>query len=567
MRLPPDQRRLVAALVQLFDAADVGPTKVLETHISYVLLTGAHAYKIKKAVEFPFVDFRTLDARRLFCEQELRLNRRLAPGLYVDVVAITGTEHAPALNGGGPAIEYAVKMREFPQDALASALLERGELATADIDALARTIADFHQAIHVATPEGGHGTPAGILRLALQNVAEIDRLATSEADHMRVAQLRAWTEREHSLREDVLQRRLEQGFVRECHGDLHLGNIARVHDELVVFDGIEFNDELRWIDTMSEIAFTVMDLEDRGRADLAHRFQNAYLERTGDYAGLGVLSFYLVYRALVRAKVTLLQAAREERSAATSMSQGECATSVSRGERAASMSRGQCAASMSQEASDYLALAAKYAGFARPALIITCGLSGSGKTTVSQALLERIGAVRVRSDVERKRMRGMSPLSRSSGDVDEGLYAPAETRATYERVRELARTIVEAGRTVVVDASFLRRSQRESFRALAAELGVPFGLLALEAPQATLRERICKRRAANSDASDADLAVLAHQIATYEPLTADERVCAIDGAAVLEFCALASATCKGRETQWPWNLYPACPLGADCGSD
>jgi len=549
VRVAPDQGRLVAALVQWLDAADVGPTKVLETHISYVLLTGAHAYKIKKAVEFPFVDFRTLDARRLFCEQELRLNRRLAPGLYVDVVAITGTEHAPALNGGGPAIEYAVKMREFPQDALASALLERGELATADIDALARTIADFHQAIHVAAAEGGHGAPAGILRLALQNVAEIDRLATSEADHMRVAQLRAWTEREHSLRKDVLQRRLEQGFVRECHGDLHLGNIARVHDELVVFDGIEFNDELRWIDTMSEIAFTVMDLEDRGRADLAHRFQNAYLERTGDYAGLGVLSFYLVYRALVRAKVTLLQTAREERSAATSLSRGGCATT------------------MSQEVSDYLALAAKYARTPRPALIITCGLSGSGKTTVSQALLERIGAVRVRSDVERKRMRGMSPLSRSSGDVDEGLYAPAETRATYERVRELARTIVEAGRTVVVDASFLRRSQRESFRALAAELGVPFGLLALEAPQATLRERICNRRAASSDASDADLAVLAHQIATYEPLTADERVCAIDGAAVLEFCALASATCKGRETQWPWNLYPACPLGADCGSD
>ena len=505
-----DQARLFATLVRGFDAGGVAPTRVLETHISYVLLTGAYAYKIKKAVQFAFVDFRTLEARRFFCEQELKLNRRLAPGLYVDVVPITGTEHAPVLNGEGPAIEYAVKMREFPQDALASALLERGELGAADIDALANTVADFHHAIDVAGPADGHGTPAGVLRLALQNVAEIDWLAGTENGRVHVAELRAWTEREYWLRHDVLQRRLEQGFVRECHGDLHLGNIARVDGELVVFDGIEFNDELRWIDTMSEIAFTVMDLEDRGRADLAHRFQNAYLEHTGDYAGLGVLSFYLVYRALVRAKVALLRVAQEQGHAG--------------------------GPSLSREARGYLTLAGKHAGTPQPALIVTCGLSGSGKTTISQAMLEAMGAVRVRSDVERKRMQGMAPLERARTGVDASLYSPAATASTYARLRDLARAIVEGGRVAIVDAACLRRSQRESFRALAAELGVPFVLLALEASEATLRRRIADRSARDNDASDADLAVLAHQIATREPLTADERAQAVvcDAEAPLE---------------------------------
>jgi aminoglycoside phosphotransferase family enzyme/predicted kinase len=529
--VPPatDQARLVAALVRGFDAGGVAPTRVLETHISYVLLTGAHAYKIKKAVEFAFVDYRTLEARRVFCEREVKLNRRLAPALYVDVVRITGTEQAPVLDGEGPAIEYAVKMREFPQHALASALLEHGELGAADIDALAKTVADFHQAIDVAAPIDGHGTPAGILRLALQNVAEIDWLAGTASGRHQVAELRGWTEREYWLRHDVLQRRLERGFVRECHGDLHLGNIARVDGELVVFDGIEFNDELRWIDTMSEIAFTVMDLEHRGRADLAHRFQNAYLEHTGDYAGLGVLSFYLVYRALVRAKVALLRAAQEERSVAGVSREG--------------------ATSMSHVARGYLTLAARHAGTPQTALIVTCGLSGSGKTTLSQAMLEAMGAVRVRSDVERKRIRGVAPLERVRAGVDAALYSPEVTASTYARLRDLARAIVGGGRIAIVDASFLRRSQRESFRALAAELGVPFVLLALEADEATLRRRIADRAAKGTDASDADLAVLAHQVATREPLTADERSQAVvcDADAPLEAArALAASSAVSR---------------------
>src|SRR6266516_4567782 len=290
------QARLVAALAKPpHFGARFGPdceqVTVLETHISYVLLTGRYAYKLKKAVDFGFLDFTTLAARRHFCEEELRLNRRLAPALYLDVVPITGSVDAPIVGGDGIAIEYAVKMGEFPQDALASGLLTRGELVPADIDALAAMVAAFHGAIEVAAAGAGFGAPEGILQRAQDNCSALLPLLDDPA------------ERAHAARRGAFLRRVEEGFVRECHGDLHLGNIARIDGELTIFDCIEFNPALRWIDVMSEVAFTVMDLEDRGRADLSHRFLNAYLERTGDYSGLAVLRFYLVYRALVRAKI------------------------------------------------------------------------------------------------------------------------------------------------------------------------------------------------------------------------------------------------------------------------
>jgi len=467
---------------------------VLETHISYVLLTGTHAYKIKKAVAFGFLDFKTLAARRFFCGEELRLNRRLAPALYLDVVPITGTVDAPVIGGAGPAIEYAVKMREFPQHALASVLLERGELGAVDIDALAARVSAFHAAIDVAPAASAFGTPDTVLRIAQRNISEIGPLLATEAERGEIERLRAWAEREHASRRGAFQRRRERGFVRECHGDLHLGNIARIGGELVIFDCIEFNEEMRWIDVMSEVAFVVMDLEDRGRADLAHRFLNAYLERTGDYAGLAVLPFYLAHRALVRAKVALLRAAQAGQGASASLNASR----------------------------DYLRLATRYAEPARPALVITCGLSGSGKTTISQALLERIGAVRIRSDVERKRMHGTLPLERGDAGIAQWLYTSAATATTYDRLRELTRDVLVGGRVAIVDATFLRRSQRESFRALAAELEVPFVILAFEAKEATLRERVVRRQAQGGDPSDADVAVLAHQTATREPLAAEE---------------------------------------------
>jgi uncharacterized protein len=489
-----EQARLFAALGDPACFDDVKRVTAIETHISYVLLTGAYAYKIKKAVDFGFLDFTTLAARRFFCEEELRLNRRLAPELYLEVVPITGSIDAPRMGGDGPALDYAVKMREFPQGALANRLLARGELGAADIDALAAAVARFHGTVEMAAPGAGFGAPERVYRTTQDNFRTLRPLVDDPAERAAIDALAMWTEREYRARHGSLLRRVEEGFVRECHGDLHLGNIARVDGALAIFDCIEFNPGFRWIDVMSEVAFTVMDLDYRGHAGLAQRFANAYLECTGDYGGVAVLRFYLVYRALVRAKVARL--------------------------RAVQLGPGEAQRGALEEYRDHLRLARGYAESAHPAIVITHGLSGSGKTTLSQALLETIGAVRVRSDVERKRLHEADKRGRHG--IDDGLYANAVTEATYRRLAEASRATVAGGFVALADAAFLKRWQRDLFRDLARTLGVPFAIVDFAASVATLRERVARRCAAGTDASDADLAVFEHQLQTQDRLAADE---------------------------------------------
>ena len=490
------QARLVDALARSGALGGDTPAGKIETHISFVLLTGTHAYKIKKAVDFGFLDFTTLAARRFFCEEELRLNRRLAPGLYLEVVPITGSVDAPAVGGAGPVLEYAVKMREFAQEALASQALARGELSAAHIDALAARVAAFHQTACVAAVGGPHGNPDEVLCAALQNFVQIRRLEVPHAEAADLDALAVWTERQHAACAASMVRRRDEGFVRECHGDLHLGNIAFFEHELTIFDCIEFSEKMRWIDVMSEVAFMVMDLRDRGRPDFAYRFLNDYIEITGDYGGLEVLRFYLVYRAMVRAKVSRL--------------------------RAEQLVHGDAKTAALDEYRGYLGIARQYAQPPHPAIVITHGLSGSGKTTLSQALLEMIGAVRIRTDVERKRIHGLPVTARVRSAIDEGLYAREATRETYLRALQLARGATAAGWKVIVDAAFLMRWQRRLFRDLATGLGIPFVVIALVAPDATLRERITRRLDDTHEASDANLAVLERQLQKQEPLAPDE---------------------------------------------
>lgn len=497
-----DQARLVAALA---NPARFGPAcasvTVLETHISYVLLTGQHAYKLKKAVDLEFLDFTTLAARRFFCEQELRLNRRLAPALYLDVVAITGTLDQPVIDGSGPVLEYAVKMREFPQDALASRVLDRNELGAPAIDTLAAKVAAFHATSIRAAADSAFGAPDMILRAALANCKSLLASTATPAERRAIEALQTWTEREHAARNAAFRGRREGGFIRECHGDLHLGNIAVIDGEVAIFDCIEFNDTMRWIDVMSEVAFTAMDLQDRGHADLAHRFVNAYLEITGDYAGLSVLRFYLVYRALVRAKIALLRA--------TQMTHCEKRTALL-GER-----------------DGYLRLAEGYARPPSPAIVITHGVTGCGKTALSQILLERIGAVRIRTDVERKRLHGIALTVHSGSATASGLYSRDATQRTYERALLLAASVAAAGFVALVDGAFLRRWQRDRFRELATRLEIPFIVVAFSASEPTLRRRVAERARRGTDASDADARVLEHQLRTRQALGRDEECDAV----------------------------------------
>lgn len=477
----------------------VSAFKVIETHISYILLTGRYAYKFKKPVNLGFLDFSTLEKRKFYCEEEIRLNRRLAPGIYMDVVAITGDEHYPRFGGEGTVLEYAVKMVQFSEADEMERVLQQGRLRQRHIDSLAVSIAAFHLDIASTGTDTQYGSPELNRRYTMENFAHIRPVLKKERAYgKRLDKLEQWTIAELGRLDGVFKKRKQQGFVRECHGDLHVGNIA-IHDGVpVIFDCIEFNPELHWIDTMSEVAFLIMDLDARGRGEFGRRFLNRYLELTGDYAGLAVLRFYLVYRALVRCKIACIRLGQPD------------------------LSRQGGVLELEHE-HKYLDLADGYTRPTRPMLIITHGLSGSGKTTITGDLLEQLGAIRLRSDIERKRLPGTASAASGRVAPGQGIYSENRTVQTYRYLAGIAGDILAAGFPVIVDATFLRSRQREMFRHIAATGGYGFTILDFHASEDQLRERIKERLIKNQDASEADLEVLDYQFSSREPLSEAEN--------------------------------------------
>ncbi len=485
--------KLVAALQrpELFPHP-VSRFAVIETHISIILLTGSYAYKFKKPVDFGFLDFSTLEKRRHCCDEELRLNRRLAPELYLEVVPVYA---GPSLAAGDEVVEYAVRMREFDQASQYDRLLEAGRLTPAHIDALASRIADFHSTAAVAGADADYGL-AQVVRVPVEeNFSQILERMQQPDERARLAPLQDWTQDMFGKLETTMQTRKANGFIREGHGDLHLRNIALVDGVPVAFDCIEFNDRLRWIDIISEIAFMVMDLDHRDQPGLASRFLNAWLERSGDYAGLVLLRFYLVYRAMVRAKVDCLRA---------------CQPDVAAGERA----------DILQDYHAYIELAERYTRARPAALLLMHGLSGSGKTTVSRYLLEQLPAIRIRSDVERKRLYGVALDASAAADAGHGIYNRTADQSTYRQLAVLAAGVLDAGYSVIVDATFLRRAQLDPFTELAGEHGVPCFVIDCRATESELRRRVAARQRARADVSDAGLEVLERQLQAYQPLAA-----------------------------------------------
>lgn len=462
--------------------------ELIETHISWVFLTREFAWKIKKPVSFDFLDFGTLEQRKHLCEEELRLNQRTAPDLYLDVVPICGTVAAPEIDGIGKPFEYALRMKRFDDAALLSRQAIEKRLTPASIDLLAETIAEFHGRIPRTDSESEFGQPVDISEDVLSNFSTLEHLAEDDAPPREILQLlENWSRAEGTRIQPVLEQRRSGGFVRECHGDLHLRNIVEINGRPCLFDCIEFNARFRWIDVMSEIAFLIMDLEDHDERRLSRRLLNRYLELTGDYGGLAVLRYYLVYRAMVRAKVNLIHM----------RSQGQ--------------SREQ-QRPVQKRIADYLSTAREDVKQAPPALIIMHGLSGSGKTTVSQQIIENCPVIRIRSDVERKRLHGVAETERAQGAMAEHLYSPRATGRTYAHLSALAATVMNAGYSVVVDATFLQASERDRFRWLARVYGAPFRIVACRASSKKLFDRILSRESGHRDASDAGISVLKNQL-------------------------------------------------------
>ncbi|NLG77667.1 MAG: AAA family ATPase [Xanthomonadaceae bacterium] len=475
-----------------------GAIQVRETHLSYVVLTGSIAYKIKKAVALDFIDTTSLERRRQLCEDELRLNRRYASDLYLRVVPITlhaGTLH---FDGTGPAIEYAVAMRQFdPGDEL-DALLRADAVNESDLAALADCIADFHRRASPLDAPDGRGTQA-FVRKARENIASLSGRIDAVRDETDVTRLEHWTETVLAQEAARLEARERNGFVRECHGDLHCGNVVRWRGALVPFDCIEFDPELRFIDVINDVAFLAMDLIAKQRGDLAATLLNRYLERTGDYAGIALLPCYVVYRALVRTKVELI--ALEQRPKA-----------VEHGERA----------------SAYLQAAVSFAYPRRkPTLIIMHGASGSGKSWLSARLVAKLPAIRVRSDLERKRLAGLDAFDHGAAS-DPRIYTLEFNDRTYAHLSDCARDCLYGGTSVIVDAAFLKARERDAFRALAQSLNVPFAIVSCSADPETLAARIASRRDARNDPSDADEDVMRRQLETMERLSDEERAYVIE---------------------------------------
>lgn len=471
--------------------------RLVETHCAWVLLTGQYVYKVKKPVNFGFLDYSTLEKRHFYCTEEVRLNRRFAPDIYLGVVTITGTPAHPRLDGDGELLDYAVRMRQFPDNSLLSQLAARHVLDTTHIDQLVETLGNFHREADRATPADKLGDPAHTHHWVRENYRHIEPLLTSADQPDTVEPLRQWSEDEYTRLQDRLQARKDAGAIRECHGDLHLGNITLLDGRVTPFDCIEFNAELRWIDVFSEVAFLLMDLDDHGLMQFAHRFLNGYLQDSGDYAGLEMLRYYRVYRAMVRAKVAVL-------------TRQQTATGSAEHVRA------------SGEYRQYVKLAQTYTMQERTVMVITRGLSGSGKSTVARELCERTGMIQLRSDVERKRRAGLSARQSSRSGPGSGLYSADRTADTYQHLGTLARMVLDAGYSVIVDATFLQRAHRDHFRALAATTGTPFLMLECRAENSELERRILSRNAGRNDASEANLEVLHTQQATDQPLAGEE---------------------------------------------
>jgi len=337
---------------------------------------------------------------------------------------------------------------------------------------------------------------AAIQTAALQNFAHLPQRLSAPDDMAMLEDVRQGSVLAFAACEPLFKQRAAAGYVRECHGDLHLGNIVVLDDMPTPFDCIEFSPSLRWIDVISEISFTVMDLLRRGHPQLAWRLLNAYLEITGDYQGCGVLRFYLAYRAMVRAKIAAIRASQ-------------------RGAAKARQDLKSCRS--------YLVLAHGCLTRLRPALIITQGLPGCGKSTFAQIALERLGAIRIRSDVERKRLFGLTALANSKARISADIYSEDATRRTYARLNELVRGLIAAGFSVIVDAAFVLHAEREAFRALAQEMAAPFVIASMQTDAALLAERLALRSRRGNDPSEADLDVMKKVQVVQEPLRAQER--------------------------------------------
>ncbi len=479
--------RIDELLVPAAFGHEVYDLRLVETHISWIILTGSFAYKIKKPVKLDFIDTSTLERRRHYCNEELRLNRRLAPELYLAVVPITRESGRARVDGAGPAIEYAVRLKQFSRDAELPALLERDAVSPTEMLQLGETLADFHMKTEEVVDSQAPEATRRMHDTVLGNLEQLLEYTERRQDVPELRQLWNWTRAAMNTNETAFEARANAHRIKDCHGDLHAANIVRSEGRLIPFDCIDFDPWLRWIDVMNDIAFLIMDLHSHGREDLAAVLLNRYLEITGDYEGVLLLPFYAVYRALVRAKVDAIAAEQSPR----------------------------LVEQYTKRMLRRVRTALEFTKRPRPLLLLMHGMSGSGKSWLSEQMVAPLRALRVRSDLERKRLLGASS---TTAGFKQGNYTPEMSHRVYARLIQCAESCLRAHFNVIVDASFLDGADRDLFTSLADRMNVTCAFISCQADPATLLKRVATRAERADDASEADQSVVQAQLRHAEPL-------------------------------------------------
>jgi hypothetical protein len=467
------------------------PIQLIQTHVSYVLLTGDYAYKLKKPVNFGFLDYSSLEKRQHFCQEELRLNQRGAGELYLEVLPVTVTGEQYKLGGTGEAVEYALKMRQFPQESLFSSLFAQGKLNETLLEDLGRVVAQYHALAETNDYIRSFGEVPQVRASIDENYDQTEKYIGGPQTQLQFDETKQYTDKFFTERIELFKSRIANNYVRECHGDLHLRNIALWHDKILLFDCIEFNEPFRFVDVMFDIAYAVMDLEAQQRPDLSNAYLNAYVEQTGDWEGLQVLPLYLSRQSYVRAKVTSFLL--DDPGVPTEVKEEAAKT-----------------------AAEYYRLAWQYTQPQQGQLILMSGLSGSGKSTTAKSLARQLGAIHLRSDAVRKHLGGISVWERGSDD----LYTPEMTEKTYTRLLTLGIILANQGWKVILDAKYDRQHLRQDAIAQAEKHQLPLQIIHCTAPLEVLQERLVNR---TGDIADATADLLVSQLKQAEPFTDKEQ--------------------------------------------
>jgi aminoglycoside phosphotransferase family enzyme/predicted kinase len=469
----------------------VAAVRFLQTHISSVFLTGEYVYKLKKPVNFGFLDFSTVELRKVYCRAEVELNRRLAPWVYLEAAPITLDDGRPTLKGSGEVVDWVVVMRELDERLLGTQVLARGELSAQHMDALVEVLVPFYAKAATGAGVDRYGEIDAVKFNTDENFAQTEDYVGKILSRHRFEHIRNWTDAFYRDQAELLARRIAEGRIRESHGDLHLANIF-FEQPPVIFDCIEFNERFRCGDVAVDLAFLTMDLDFNGRSELARHFVDAYVAASGDAELPRLLDFYSCYRAYVRGKIA-------------------CFTSV---DPALDDSARRVQRNLARR---YFGLAYRYAGgTSKPSLVVLYGLMGSGKTSIARFIRERYGWHLLSTDAVRKQISGVGEATRVYVPYNEGLYSPEMNRRTYAEVCRRAENLLLGGFDVVIDGAFKRQAERLPVLELAERTGVRLLFLRTTCGPDEQRRRLEKRQR-HDTRSDGRVELMEHQRADFEP--------------------------------------------------